>query len=105
MRLYQGDVRNALGKGTWDAILLDVDNGPDAFTMEKNARLYGNHGLSRIESLLHPGGILVVWSAYESPDFKARLQRAGLDAGAKRVRARGKIKKGAMHILYFGKKR
>jgi spermidine synthase len=86
----------------FDGILLDVDNGPEPFTTEGNARLYDQRGLSRLRAALRPGGTLVVWSAFESPKFVGLMQRAGFSARVVRARSRGK--KGGRHTLYVGRR-
>jgi len=102
--LYRGDVRERISRGDWDAILLDVDNGPDAFTLRDNASLYGVRGSRKIVKALRPGGVLVVWSAYPSPDYERSLRRAGLEVKVERVRARGKARKGGLHVLFVAQK-
>lgn len=86
----------------FDAILLDVDNSPDALSHKGNAWLYGLAGLQTIHSRLTEGGLLVVWSSGESPAFGRRLTQAGFVARVERVYARGEIKKGGRHWLYVG---
>lgn len=98
--LYEGDVRNAIADGPWDAILLDVDNGPAALTTRGNAALYSNAALQRIQRALTAGGVFIVWSASPDPNFEARLRRAGFAHRTHHVRARGKIAKGAHHTLF-----
>jgi spermidine synthase len=63
----------------FDAILLDVDNGPEGFIQLANERLYCNWGLRSAFSALRPGGVLAVWSAYSDADFGQRLGAAGFD--------------------------
>jgi spermidine synthase len=63
--------------GYFDAILLDVDNGPDGFIQLANERLYCNWGLRSAYSALRPGGVLAVWSAYPDAGFGQRLEAAG----------------------------
>lgn len=63
--------------GAFDAILLDVDNGPDGFIDIANDRLYCNWGLRASYAALRPGGVLAIWSAYEDEAFFARLGDAG----------------------------
>ena len=78
----------AAGTASFDAILLDVDNGPEAFTVRSNERLYQPAGLVALHRALRPGGVLVVWSAFRSQVFERRLQRAGFNARSVPVRAR-----------------
>jgi len=61
----------------FDAILLDVDNGPDGFIQLANDRLYCNWGLRDAHAALRPGGVLAIWSAYPDDAFVARLEKAG----------------------------
>jgi len=86
----------------FDGILLDVDNGPEPFTTDGNARLYDQRGLRRMHAALRPGGTLVVWSAFESPPFVTALKRAGFTARAVRARSRGS--KGGRHTLFVGRR-
>ncbi len=88
---------------SYDALLLDVDNGPEAFTAQSNAWLYGREGLTAMRAALRPGGVLVVWSAFESQRFERDLRGAGFAAEVVPARARGPIKKGARHYLYVGR--
>ena len=88
----ESDVVNIIRteKDTYDAILLDVDNGPSALTSKKNDRLYSAAGLSAAYASLRPRGILAVWSASADPSFTRRLKRAGFESEEVRVRARGR---------------
>jgi spermidine synthase len=70
-----GDVRDALGAATFEAILLDVDNGPEAFTLAGNSRLYTAKGLGKLAHSLVPRGILGIWSNAEGPPSEAVLKR------------------------------
>ncbi len=82
-----GDVIRS-SAAVFDAILLDVDNGPDAFTLAGNASLYGDAGIAAARRALKPGGTLAVWATEEDKRFVQRLGRAGFAAAAERVRAR-----------------
>lgn len=83
------DVQTLLGgREKWDAILLDVDNGPWAFTLASNRDLYSERGLDRLRASLNPGGIIAVWSAEPSPEFKKRLERARFRVRTVRAPAR-----------------
>ena len=75
--LMIGDVADAIGYGGYDAILLDVDNGPDGLTRNANNRLYSARGLGMAKAALNPGGILAVWSAAPDRRFTRRLSEAG----------------------------
>ncbi len=90
--------------GTYDAVLLDVDNGPEALTQEQNRWLYGERGLGTIRRAIKSRGVVVVWSA--SPDhlFANRLKRAGFDTEVVETPARGKGG-GPMHTLFIGRVR
>lgn len=87
----------------FDAILLDVDNGPDAPAQRTNARLYTPAGLEEIGRALRPRGALAVWSVDEQRGFERRLWRAGFDPRTERVRAHGK--RGGSHYVLVGTKR
>ncbi len=102
-----GDVADILRGGSgrlFDAILLDVDNGPSAFTVGSNHRLYSGLGLEATARCLRPGGRLAVWSAGHDPAFMARLHKSGFDAKTFGVRARGKAG-GAKQAIFLGIKR
>jgi spermidine synthase len=88
VRVSTRDVREAIGEGGFDAILLDVDNGPNAFTLPANRALYDDRGLARIRAALRPRGTLVVWSVGPDAAFVARLVRAGFSAGSRAVHDR-----------------
>lgn len=89
--------------GEFDAILLDVDNGPDGLSRAANGALYARRGLAAAHTALRPGGILAVWSAARDPAFTARLRSAGfrVDEVAVRSRPNGK---GAHHVIWFAHK-
>jgi len=105
-RLVVGDVGGVLrsGRAAFDAIILDVDNGPEAFTVASNAWLYGREGLAKVHAALRPGGRLVVWSAVESAVFRQALRAAGFAVEVVPVRARGAVKKGSRHWLFVGRR-
>jgi spermidine synthase len=86
-RLFLGDVREAIAEGGWHAILLDVDNGPEALSRPENAGLYSLDGLRRSFAALVPGGRLGVWSVHDDHDFTKRLWDAGFRAEALKVPA------------------
>lgn len=104
--LHMGDVGAAIiaANGAYDAILLDVDNGPDGLTREGNDGLYSPAGLQASKRALKPGGILAVWSAAEDKKFAKRMEKAGFDVEETAVRARTNGK-GPRHIIWFGRKR
>jgi spermidine synthase len=87
----------------FDAILLDVDNGPDAFVQRANAWLYGFAGLGAIRRALRPKGVLAVWSVSGTGEsFERDLRRAGFEPERKRVRARGRAG-GPWQIVFLGR--
>lgn len=83
----------------WDAILLDVDNGPEGLMRRGNDRLYDEWGLKRVEWALKPGGILAVWSGSPDRKFKARLQRRGFAVEEVRMPASGTS--GPRHVIWL----
>jgi spermidine synthase len=105
-RIVVGDVGQVLrsSAGHLDAVLLDVDNGPSAFTTIDNEGLYDNRGVEACFRALRPGGVLAVWSAWEDRRFEQRLRFYGFDVRVERVRARLK-KGGPKHTIFVGVKR
>ncbi len=104
-RVDPRDVRVVIRDGApWDAILLDVDNGPEGLTTPENDRLYSPAGLAASIAALSPGGVLGVWSSAGNPAFTKRLQRAGFAVDEVRVRARAG-KKGSTHMLWMARRR
>jgi len=106
VRVDLRDVAVTLGssRGRFDAVLLDVDNGPSAFTSPENAWLYNDRGLSAARAALKPGGVLAVWSAREDRKFEQRLRYVGFDVEVERVR--GRLKKGGpRHTIFLGHNR
>ena len=92
----------AQGRGAYDAILLDVDNGPDGLVRPANDRLYTPAGLAAAKDALKPGGVLAVWSAARDPAFTNRLRKAGFAVDEAQVRARSNVK-GAKHTIWFAR--
>lgn len=90
-------------KSAWDAILLDVDNGPDGLTRKANDRLYGRSGLKTSFSALRPGGILAVWSSGADEAFTRRLKQCGFQTETVTVPAR-KSGKGGRHTIWLAGK-
>nr|WP_298929479.1 spermidine synthase [uncultured Erythrobacter sp.] len=88
----------------YDAIMLDVDNGPDGIVRDHNNRLYSKTGLGKARDALKPGGVLSVWSAAIDHKFTNRLIDAGFDTEMREVRARPN-NKGPRHTIWFAKKR
>ena len=90
--------------GSYDAILLDVDNGPDGLTRAGNDGLYSVEGLRAAKAALKRGGILAVWSAGDDPAFTRRLNANGFAANPTPVRARSNGK-GAQHMVWLAESR
>jgi spermidine synthase len=84
----------------FDAILLDVDNGPEGITRKSNDRLYDIEGLSAAYIALRPGGVLAVWSSARNLKFSQRLRKAGFAVEEVTVRANGS-RGGARHIVWI----
>ncbi|GHG81619.1 hypothetical protein [Comamonas sp. JC664] len=103
--VVEGDVGKHMARtaGAYDAILLDVDNGPSALTHPDNHGLYGRVGLAHAVQALRPGGVLGVWSAGPSPAFERRMEQAGFTVETLHPAAHGT--KGTRHILFIGKRR
>jgi spermidine synthase len=87
----------------FDAILLDVDNGPEGLIRKANDALYDLKGLKAIRRALRPGGVLAVWSSGPNPAFSKRLRDAGFDVNEVAVRATAK-RSGARHVIWFATK-
>ncbi|MET4663482.1 spermidine synthase [Sphingomonas sp. PvP056] len=102
VRVFEGDVAEAIlaPAGGYDAILLDVDNGPDGLVRAENNRLYAPRGLSAARMALRPGGVLAIWSAAPDARFVTRLKAAGflVDEVAVKARQNGK---GPRHVIWF----
>lgn len=90
-------------KFTWDAILLDVDNGPEGLTRKDNDRLYTRSGLRTSFSALCPGGVLAVWSSEADEAYTRRLVQCGFQAESVTVRAR-KSGKGGKRIIWLAER-
>ena len=102
VRLVEGDVALLIGAAAraYDAILLDVDNGPEGLSRAANDRLYDRAGLDAARRALRPGGILAVWSSAPSATFSRRLRQAGFQVEEHRVRAR-RNGGGARHMIWL----
>jgi spermidine synthase len=87
----------------FDAILLDVDNGPEGLIRKANDALYDLKGLKAIRGALRPGGVLAVWSSGPNPLFSKRLRAAGFDVNEVAVRATTK-RSGSRHVIWFATK-
>ena len=86
----------------FDAMLLDVDNGPTALTDRGNSWLYTKAGLKAIRRALRPGGSAAIWSVGDEPSFERRLREVGLRPSTHRIRAHGR--RGTQHLVFVGKK-
>ena len=104
--LIEDDVADVIarGAGRYDAILLDVDNGPDGLSRDANDRLYSMRGLDKARAALKPGGVLAIWSAAPDKAFARRLADAGFAVEEVGVRARSNGK-GPQHVIWFGTRR
>jgi spermidine synthase len=87
-------------RSTFDAILLDVDNGPEALARDANNALYGVKGLRAAHAALRPGGVLAVWSSGPDLKFTERLRDAGFEVDEFKVRANG-TRGGARHVVWI----
>jgi spermidine synthase len=105
VELIMRDVSRAIAAAErrFDAILLDVDNGPDGLTREENDHIYSLLGLQEAKRALKPGGVLAIWSAAQNERFARRLKHAGFQVEEIMVRA-GRGGKGARHIIWFAVK-
>lgn len=97
--IQEKDVAEAIRAGGWDAILLDVDNGPDGLTRAANDELYSFAGLGAARNALRPGGVLAVWSAHEDEKFTKTLRGAAF--GVEQVRVRAGKGRGARHVIWM----
>ncbi|MGI3902144.1 MAG: spermidine synthase [Janthinobacterium lividum] len=108
--IHEGDVGRLIGQAAngsiasrYDAILLDVDNGPDGLTRQGNDALYDKRGLQTAWNALRPGGTLAVWSSEPDARFTARLERAGFAVEVATPRAHGK--RGIRHVVWVATRR
>jgi spermidine synthase len=106
VNILPGDVFDAIRAKpkTFDAILLDVDNGPEGLTRRANDALYDAAGLKKAWAALRPRGVLAVWSSGPNPPFTKRLRLAGFDVNEVNVRATGKGG-GARHVIWIAVKK
>lgn len=104
VEIVERDVADLIGeaRSAYDAILLDVDNGPDGLTREANDRLYNAAGLDRARAALKPGGVLAVWSSAPDTSFSRRLGRTGFAVDEVVVRAHAG-RSGARHVIWFAR--
>lgn len=104
VELIMRDVSRAIAatERRFNAILLDVDNGPDGLVREENNHIYSLLGLQEAKRALKPGGVLAIWSAAQDERFARRLKHAGFQVEEVMVRA-GRGGKGARHIIWFAR--
>jgi spermidine synthase len=104
--IFEGDVGGLIagGQARFDAIMLDVDNGPEGLTRAANDDLYDAYGLRQAAAALAAGGVLAVWSVGPDPAFSRRLAGAGFAVEELRVRANGRGG-GARHVIWLATKR
>lgn len=105
VKIINDDVGKVIAtrRQAYDAILLDVDNGPDGVSREQNDQLYGLAALRKSRAALRPDGVLAVWSAHPSPQFAKRLATAGFAVDEVQVRARSGGR-GARHVIWLATK-
>lgn len=103
--IAESDVAKIIGKANavYDAILLDVDNGPEGLTIEANDALYAHRGLTAARAALKPGGVLAVWSQGPDARFVTRLKQSGFAVEEIRVRA-SRSKRGARHVIWLARR-
>lgn len=106
VQIIEADVAEpiAAARGGYDAVLLDVDNGPDGLTREDNDRLYDARGLAAVRAALRPGGVLAVWSSAPDRSFTARLKRAGFAVEEVAARAHAG-RSGPRHVIWLATSR
>ena len=107
VRMVLGDVYELMLKGEaerFDAILLDVDNGPVAMVQEGNGRMYQADGLATIGRVLKPGGCVAFWSASGDPAFVRRLAKAGFAVQVEAVKAYAQAKR-KVHTIFLGRRK
>jgi spermidine synthase len=103
--IFEGDVAERIVgvQARYDAILLDVDNGPEGLMRKSNDDLYDAYGLGEAHAALRPGGVLAVWSSALHPAFTQRLRAVGFDVEDRRVWAKGRPG-GARHVIWLATK-
>jgi spermidine synthase len=106
VHIHEGDVVDVIraARADYDAILLDVDNGPNGITRKSNDRLYDAAGLAAAFHALRPGGVLAVWSSSTDAKFTARLRKSGFDVVENAVRAKSPQGR-AQHFIWIATRR
>ncbi|HEX4135413.1 MAG TPA: hypothetical protein VHY84_12440 [Bryobacteraceae bacterium] len=101
--VLQKDVGEVIreSQGSFDSIILDVDNGPAALSTGSNHRLYDSEGLHLARAALRPGGCVAIWSAAADPAFEKLMTRAGFDVDVQRCRPHANS--GGRHTLFIGR--
>jgi spermidine synthase len=104
VELREGDVAAVMeaAEGAYDAILLDIDNGPEAVLCDINSALFSARGLRKMRRALAPSGVLAVWSADPSPRFEERLEETRFSFRAVEIAARG-AEGDPRHIVYLAR--
>jgi spermidine synthase len=105
VRIKETDVGDLIrsAESAYDAILLDVDNGPEGMTRKGNDRLYDLEGLAAAYAALRPGGVLAIWSSRPDPKFTRRLRKTGFAVTENPVRAKGP-QGGAQHFIWTARR-
>ena len=105
VRIELRDVAKVIGgaRSEYDAVLLDVDNGPDGLIRADNDALYSTSGLAAAKAALRPGGLLAIWSAAPDPAFLRRLKGAGFEVEEHAIRARSNGK-GPRHVIWLARR-
>ena len=107
VKVFEGDVYDCIhqaGRNRFDAMLLDVDNGPASPVLYENARLYERNSLTAIHSSLKPGGHVVFWSAGQEKNFPSELKKIGFSVEEEAVKVHERARR-AVHWVYLGVRR
>jgi spermidine synthase len=104
VQLVEGDVATLIraSRDRFDAIVLDVDNGPSAFTAAKNRAMYTDGGIKSARVALRAGGTLALWSTHQDRRYEERLRRHGFEASVETVRGHGS--KGPKHFVFVARR-
>ncbi len=102
VNLIMGDVAHVIdaARADYDAILLDVDNGPDGLVREDNNAIYSRMGLRAVRNALTSDGVAAIWSAGPDPAFNRRLEKSGFRVDEVKVASRSNGK-GPKHVIWF----